>query len=74
LLIEKVNLKNKKVSEKWKSEIDFQGVKPSKVMEFHEIDEMMQEHLSTSASQPANHASEFKSNAKREAQPHLNLN
>jgi hypothetical protein len=28
LLIEKVNLKNKKVSEKWKSEIDFQGVKP----------------------------------------------
>jgi hypothetical protein len=31
----------------------------------------MQEHLSTSASQPASHASEFK--AKREAQPHLNL-
>jgi hypothetical protein len=35
---------------------------------------MMQEHLSTSASQPASHASEFKSHAKREAQPHLNLN
>jgi hypothetical protein len=36
LLIEKVNLKNKKASEKWKSEIDFQGVKPLKFMEFHE--------------------------------------
>jgi hypothetical protein len=33
----------------------------------------MQEHLSTSASQPASHA-KFKSHAKREAQPHLNLN
>jgi hypothetical protein len=32
LLIEKVNLKNKKVSEKWKSEIDFQGVKPLKIV------------------------------------------
>jgi hypothetical protein len=28
LLIEKVNMKNKKVSEKWKSEIDFHGVAP----------------------------------------------
>jgi len=28
LLIEKVNMKNKKVSEKWKLEIDFQGVAP----------------------------------------------
>jgi hypothetical protein len=54
LLIEKVNLKNKKVLKKWKSEIDFQGVKPSKVMEFHEatsealkysIDEIEKENL-----------------------------
>jgi hypothetical protein len=36
LLIEKINLKNKKVVEKWNSEIDLQGVKPSKVMQFHE--------------------------------------
>jgi hypothetical protein len=36
LLIEKVNLKNKKVSEKWKSKIDFHGVKPSKIIQFHE--------------------------------------
>jgi hypothetical protein len=28
LLIEKVNMKNKKVSEKWKSKIDFQGGAP----------------------------------------------
>jgi hypothetical protein len=28
LLIEKVNMKNKKVVEKWKSEIDFHGVPP----------------------------------------------
>jgi hypothetical protein len=54
LLIEKVNLKNKKVVEKWNSEIDIQGVKPSKVMEFHEatrealkysIDEIEKENL-----------------------------
>jgi hypothetical protein len=31
----------------------------------------MQEHLSTSSSQLAIHASEFKLHAKREAQPHL---
>jgi hypothetical protein len=36
LFIEKVNLKNKKISEKWKSEIDFQGVKSLKFMKFHE--------------------------------------
>jgi hypothetical protein len=35
-LIEKINLKNKKVVEKWNSEIDLQGVTPSKVMQFHE--------------------------------------
>jgi hypothetical protein len=39
LLIEKINLKNKKVVEKWNSEIDLQGVKPSKVMQFHEATE-----------------------------------
>jgi hypothetical protein len=32
---------------------------------------LMQEHLSTSASQPASHVSECKFKAKREAQPHL---
>jgi hypothetical protein len=36
LIIEKVNSKNKKIHEKWNSELDFQGVPPSKVMEFHE--------------------------------------
>jgi hypothetical protein len=36
MLIEKVNMKNKKVSEKWKSEIDFHGVAPSKIVQFHE--------------------------------------
>jgi hypothetical protein len=35
-LIQKVNMKNKKAYEKWKLEIDFQGVKPLKFMEFHE--------------------------------------
>jgi hypothetical protein len=43
----------------------------------HGLGLMMQEHLSTSASQLASHASEFKKkkeDAKREAQPHLNLN
>jgi hypothetical protein len=32
---------------------------------------VMQEHLSTSSNQPVSHAGEFKSHAKREAQPHL---
>jgi hypothetical protein len=36
LLIEKVNMKNKKMSEKWKSEIDFHEVSPSKIVQFHE--------------------------------------
>jgi hypothetical protein len=36
LVIEKVNSKNKKIQEKWNSKFDFQGVPPSKVMEFHE--------------------------------------
>jgi hypothetical protein len=36
LQIEKVNMKNKKVVEKWNSEIDIVGVKPSKVLEFHQ--------------------------------------
>jgi len=36
LLIEKVNLKDKNVSGKWKSEINFHGVKPSKIVQFHE--------------------------------------
>jgi hypothetical protein len=31
-LIEKVNLKNRKVFEKWKLEFDFHGVAPSKIM------------------------------------------
>jgi hypothetical protein len=35
LLIEKVNMK-KKVSEKWKSEIDFLRVTPSKIVQLHE--------------------------------------
>jgi hypothetical protein len=34
LLIEKVNLKNKKVSEKWKSEINFHGFHPKKSYNF----------------------------------------
>jgi hypothetical protein len=34
---------------------------------------MMQEHRSMSASQPASHVSAHAFNAKREAQPHLNL-
>jgi hypothetical protein len=29
-------MKNKKVFEKWKSQIDFQGVAPLKIMQFHE--------------------------------------
>jgi hypothetical protein len=36
LVIEKVNSKNKKIQEKWNSKFDFQGVPPSKVIEFHE--------------------------------------
>jgi hypothetical protein len=36
LLIEKINLKNKKVVEKWNSKTDLQGVRPSKGMQFHE--------------------------------------
>lgn len=37
MLIEKINLKNKKVVEKWNSEIDLHGVLPSKIMQFHEV-------------------------------------
>jgi hypothetical protein len=33
---------------------------------------LMQEHLSTSASQPASHVERMHSKIKREAQPHLN--
>jgi hypothetical protein len=36
LLIEKVKMKNKKVAEKWKSKIDFQGVPPSKIVQLHD--------------------------------------
>jgi len=36
LLIEKINLKNKKVYEKWNFEIDLQGAAPSKFKQFHE--------------------------------------
>jgi hypothetical protein len=36
LLIEKVNMKNKKVVEIWKSEIDFHGVSLSKIVQFHD--------------------------------------
>jgi hypothetical protein len=32
-------LKNKKVVEKWNSKIELQGVRPSKVMKFHEATE-----------------------------------
>jgi hypothetical protein len=35
MLIEKVNIK-KKVSGKWKSEIDFHGVSPLNIVQFHE--------------------------------------
>jgi hypothetical protein len=35
LLLEKVNTKNKRSSEKWKSIIDFDGVAPSKIAQFH---------------------------------------
>jgi hypothetical protein len=35
LLLEKVNTRNKKSSEKWKSSIDFDGVAPSKIAQFH---------------------------------------
>jgi hypothetical protein len=35
LQVDKVNLKNKKVVEKWNSKIDIEGVKPSKVFELH---------------------------------------
>jgi hypothetical protein len=31
-----LNSKNKNIQEKWNSKFDFQGVPPSKVMEFHE--------------------------------------
>jgi len=36
LLIEKVNTKNKKLFEKWTSTIDFHGVTPSTIVQFHE--------------------------------------
>jgi hypothetical protein len=39
MLIEKVNMKNKKMSEKWKSKIDFNGVAPSKIVQVHEATE-----------------------------------
>lgn len=42
LIIEKVNSKNKNIHEKWNSKLDFHGVPPSKVTEFHEaIDEAL---------------------------------
>jgi hypothetical protein len=36
MLIQKVNMKNKKVFEKWNLEIDFNGVAPSKIVQFDE--------------------------------------
>jgi len=36
MLIQKVNMKNKKVSKKWNLEIDFHGVVPSNIIQFHE--------------------------------------
>jgi hypothetical protein len=36
MLIKKLNMKNKKASKKWKSKIDFHGVAPSKIVQFHE--------------------------------------
>jgi predicted transcriptional regulator len=36
LLIEKVNMKNKKMYKKWKLDIDFNGVAPSKIVQFYE--------------------------------------
>jgi hypothetical protein len=35
LLLEKVNIKNKKSLKKWRSIIDFDGVTPSKIAQFH---------------------------------------
>jgi hypothetical protein len=35
LLLEKVNIKNKKLPERWKSSIAFYGVAPSKITQFH---------------------------------------
>jgi hypothetical protein len=35
LIIEKVNTKNKKSSERWKSSIDYDGVAPQKILDFH---------------------------------------
>jgi hypothetical protein len=35
LLLEKLNTRNKNSSEKWKSSIDFDGVAPSKIAQFH---------------------------------------
>jgi hypothetical protein len=34
--MEKVNTRKKKSSEKWKSVIDFYGVTPSKIAQFHD--------------------------------------
>jgi len=56
---------------------DFQQLRREaheKELMIFQLRSMMQEHLSTPASQLANDAGEFKSHAKREAQPHLNLN
>jgi hypothetical protein len=36
LVIKKLNSKNKKIHKKWNSELDFQWVPPSRIMEFHE--------------------------------------
>jgi len=47
MLIEKVNMKNKKMSEKWKSKIDFNGVSRSKTIQLHEaIEEALKESVS----------------------------
>jgi hypothetical protein len=36
LVIEKTNAKNKKIQEKWNSNLDFNGVQPSKIIEIQE--------------------------------------
>jgi hypothetical protein len=36
LIIQKINAKNKKIQEKWNSELNFNGVPPSNIIEIHE--------------------------------------
>jgi len=48
MLLKKVNTRNKKSSEKWKSSINFDGVAPSKIAQFHnEIGEALKQCIDT---------------------------